>query len=67
MWHEICTTAQEHTELLAKDKKVNPYKFEGETGIPMSKSASPRSPIEASAHKYESDRLRDFISKKRFN
>lgn len=41
MWHEICTAYQEHTELLDKDKKLDAYKFEGETGIPMSKSAPP--------------------------
>lgn len=44
IWHEICTTAQEHKELLKKNKtkevaKVNPFKYESELGIPMSKSS----------------------------
>jgi peptide methionine sulfoxide reductase MsrA len=48
MWHEICTNAQEHKELIKQelDKKVtiDPYKFEGQTGIPMSKSMAPIKP-----------------------
>ena len=46
IWHEICTSAQEHRELIygKSDLKykslIDPVKFEGETGIPMSKSRS---------------------------
>lgn len=46
MWYEICTSAQEHTELLnpislttkSTSDKINPIKFESKTGIPMTKS-----------------------------
>lgn len=46
MWHEICTSAQEHRELIKDDKYykdfkkmvMDPRKFESETGIPTSKS-----------------------------
>lgn len=37
MWHEICTSAQEHKELIKK-KDDTAFKFESRTGIPMSKS-----------------------------
>ena len=37
MWHEICTAAQEHKELIKKKDDVA-FKFESKTGIPMSKS-----------------------------
>ena len=40
MWHEICTAAQEHTELIY-DKKIDPIKTESKTGIPMTKSIQP--------------------------
>lgn len=47
MWYEVCISKQEHRELLSNDKpdpvkKINPVKFEDETGIPMSKSMIPR-------------------------
>ena len=42
MWYEICTSAQEHKELIKKKSektsKIDPLKFEGKTGIPFSKS-----------------------------
>ena len=37
MWHEICTSAQEHKELINKKKPDS----EAKTGIPISKSLSP--------------------------
>lgn len=49
MWYEICTSAQEHKELIKQKTKsslektvpkINPYAFEKKTGIPMSKIAS---------------------------
>lgn len=49
MWHETCTSAQEFPDLIYQ-KKVDPYKFEGDTGISMSKSApsmytGPKQPV----------------------
>ena len=44
IWHEICTAAQEHKELLKKKPNTSiskSIKFEDSTGIPMSKSISP--------------------------
>ena len=37
IWYEICIEKQEHTDLL-KNGKINPYKLEGKTGIPMTKT-----------------------------
>lgn len=46
MWYEICTVAQEHTELLNSKQSFvptfDPVKFESVTGIPMTKSGLPR-------------------------
>ena len=41
IWHEICTTTQEHTELINKTQ-TKAITYENNSGIPMSKSGLPR-------------------------
>lgn len=40
IWHEICTAAQEHIELINK-KQTKAVSYENNSGIPMSKSGLP--------------------------
>ena len=66
IWYEICTTAQEHTELLS-DKKASVAKlFEGSSGISMSKSMSSLVSKEFTHSMFSSDKSPRLIHRDRY-